>query len=431
MKALISLMSFFLLNQIQAFQFHNIQRIKNTVAVDLDYNIYNDHDFNGDKTKDRVICNPNHYLQIKDGKTNKLIFSWYGPQRFVKDNATWSRRRVFSGCEVVQMPGGKPIVLISNYWDTLKNNQPYWRARSAQFVAFHNGSKYVIKTLKYDNDKVYFGVSRSVKCHAYPWKLVSKGYNKGVLCFYADYAADSYNRTALFKLEQSNDKRAIIAKDVTNTLVGSPWRNGPNGTSIYSMPLGRGWASNQRDGAFMMDSDFLNFQGDGLIDLITIGQHAKVRAHRMIYDPSYSEGFRYSTSELTDAAKGVSPTEFIKVRSTKRFSANLNTPCAYFSSEAGRIERDHFRCFHNNRWVKYDLPIKFNSVYRNATMALHPTLGIIIKTGFRNADNVMVDLKFKIPFGNPVVPAPVIPTCPYRTKWNGTSCVYDFNYPGR
>ncbi len=426
MKALLLVIfSLMLTSPVYAFQFHNIKRVNNSVGSGLDYNVYNNHDFNGDGAKDKVRCHPDKYLEIRNGKTNKVFFSWNGPTRFVKDNDIWSRRRVFSGCEVVGMPGGKPVVLISNFWDTFKYGKPFWRARSAQYIAYHNGRRYIVRALRYADNKVYYGVSRSVKCHAFPNKLVKKGYKRGLLCFYADYASDNYNRTALFKIEQSKDKKTILAKDVTASLVGTPWRNGANGTNIYTMPLGRGWASNQRDGAFMMDSSFFNFQKDGLVDLMTIGQHARVRAHRMIYDPRYKEGFRYVTTNLTDAAKGTSPTEFIKIRSTKRFGGKMNTPCAYLSSESGKVERDHFQCFMDNRWVKFNLPRKFNSVYRNAVMSYHSKLGIIIKTGFRNAKNEIVNLTFRVPLGKTIVPEVVIPSCPYGQIWNGSSCVYD------
>ncbi len=420
--------AFFTAANAAAFQFHAIKKVANSVGANLNYNYLNYFDFNEDGTPDRVSCNLNHFIRIKDGKTNKDLYSWAGPEKFRDFKNGWTHRKVLSGCEIVVMPNGRPIVLISNYWDTFLNNRPYWRARSYQWVIYHNGKKFVHAPIKMDNNTIYSGVSRSVKCDKYPQKLVNQGYRPGALCFFADYASDNYNRTALFKLEQSTDMKTIVAKDLTASSIGAPWSGGALGTNIYTMGVGAGWASNQRDGAFMMDSAFVDINKDKLPDLVTIGQHAKLRSHKMIIDHTKREGIRYETTALTQARKGIDMTEFIKVTAVDKRLPRIDLPCVYISLENEGIGRDHIRCFHSNRWVVYDLPQKFNSSYKNARIKYDSKLGLVIKTGFVNNQNKLVELTFRVPDGKVVVPpapvvAPVAPTCPHTHTWNGFFCV--------
>lgn len=408
-----------------AFKFHDIKKVPNKVGADLDYAYRNYFDFNKDGTPDKVSCSLNHFVRIKDGKTNKDIYSWVGPEKFRDFKNGWTHKKVLSGCEIVEMPDGRPIVLISNFWDTFKNKEPHWRARSYQWVIYHNGKKFINRPIKIDEDFIYSGVTRSIKCDKYPQQLVNQGHNPGVLCFFADYAADTFNRTVLLKLEQSTDKRTIIAKDLTASALGAPWTGGARGTNIYTMPVGAGWSPNQRDGAFMMDSAFVDSNRDNLVDLVTIGQHAKLRAHRMVLDSSKREGLRYVTTELTQANRSSDMTEFIKISAVDKRLSKKSTPCVYISLENEGRGRDHIRCFHDNRWVMYDLPKKFNSSYTNARIQFDKKLGLIIKTGFVNSQKNFVELTFQVPNGKVVVPLPrpsVTPVCPYPTIWNGSYC---------
>ncbi len=388
------LLIFFLVFSFKTFcyDFENIERVGVKSAKGIDFNRLNNFDFNEDGVEDKVICRSDHYVKIKNGKNLKRnIYSWKGLRR--KRNKG-RHVRYLTSCDVVKIKGERPMVFISLYWRTSS-----WVSRSKQFVIFHNGRKYRKQAIKID-ENTYWGAVRSVKCAKYPERVRKKGYRKGVLCFFADYAADNYNRSALVKFELSKDKKSVIGKDLSGSS-DLLWQNGHRGTNIYTFTVSPGWASNQRDGGFMMDSAFLDFNGDRLIDFLTIGQHAKVRAHRMVLDRSRPEGIRFETTELTQANKYYDMTEFMKLKPLNFDDAKIGkTGCVHFGMELEKpSDRDHIRCFKNGRWVIYHYPVKFNSNYNSADFGRDEKGRIIVRTKkhFHKEGKVPKTLYFRIP----------------------------------
>ncbi len=376
-----------------SFDFLNIARAPNNLGDNLDYNVLNDFDFNGDGIKDTVRCTLQNFVSITDGKTNQSIFSWEGPLGTRTLDSDAVHTRAFSGCDIVKINASTPIIILANYWNT-----PVWRAGSPQYVVFKTGNRFVVRELTVAGFGTYYGVARSIKCSPYPQALVNLGYKDGSLCFIAEYTAAYLSRSALLKLELSADGASILAKDLTPSS-DLMWENGVAGTSIWGFPVGYGFASNQRDGAFMMDSAFVDFDQDGLVDFMSAGQHAKLRAHRLVFDKARPEGVRFLTQNLTNADIRTDMTEFLKITSFDRQEPNLDVPCVYLSGERTRSGNgfDQIRCYNRGVWTKYPLPMDFFSEYYNARIKLSAKGdAIIIKTRRQVPDGTFVDLTFVV-----------------------------------
>ena len=375
-----------------AHNYSNIKRISNDVGKNLNFNYHDNFDFNGDGVKDKVRCSSKHFVKIINGKNNKTIYSWAGPPKTRKVKGK-THNRAMPGCEIVRIPNKKyPLILPATFWNT-----HVWRANSDQWVIFYNyrDKKWTRQAITVNGFGKYRGVVRSVKCRRYPGKLVKKGYRHGALCFYSDYTADYTSRSALLKLEYRDYGSRLIAKDLTGSS-GLHWRGGARGTSIWTYPVGYGWANNQRDGAFMMDSAWFDFNKDGLMDFMTVGQHASVRAHKMVYDSSKPEGIRYQTYRLTSANRYSEQTEFLKASALNRINRSIDSRCAYLSGEReGRVQRDHLYCFKNGSFNKINMPGNFNSEYYNARIQKNKYGNLIIKTR-RIKSNGYDTLTFKI-----------------------------------
>ena len=164
---------------------------------------------------------------------------------------------------------------------------------------------------------------------------------------------------------------------------------------MYHFPVGAGWYANQRNGTYMMDSAFVDFNKDGAEDFITVGQHASIRGHILVPDTSRPEGVRYVTHTLTNAHRGVAPTEFLKVSPFNRYNSRIKLPCVYISSEReGAKDRDHIRCFEDGGFVTHHLPKNFDSEYYNAKIQMSPdSKNIFIKTR-RQTNSGPIDLTF-------------------------------------
>lgn len=405
-----------------AFRFHKVKRVPDRVgsAPRFNYDVKKTFDFNGDGVNDHVVCNKNNWLLIKNGQNlrGRPIFRWNGPRtkfRRIDRIVTWKINH--SGCDIVKMPNGKPAVVISNFWDTFRHGNPSWRANKNQYVVFHNGSGYTVQPIFLESGDKYNATVRSVKCHKYPGKLVRKGYKRGALCFFSDYAATDNTRTALLKLELTNRGKDIVAKDLSSSIQGAPWSQGAQGTRLSTMRSGNGFNHQQKDGAFMMDSAFLDFNRDGFIDFVTVGQHASVRVHKMKYDSRAEEGLSFTTENLTRADRDNEPTEFIRVSYMGRLlkgGAKRNAPCVYMSMEphSGRNNKDYINCYFDNRWTRFDLPNKINSSGIGASVVFHRRLGLIVKTKHITRDRRQIPLTFRVPRGRVVLPEPPEPVRP-------------------
>jgi hypothetical protein len=373
-----------------AFDFSNIDRVSNNVGADLDFNFLNNFDFNGDGVNDQVRCNTETFVSIRDGHNGSLLFSWDGPLKRRTTSSGAVHTRTLSGCEIVEIDG-KPVIILSNFWNT-----EVWRAGAPQYLVYKVARSFVVRDLEVQGFGQYLGVARSIKCGQYPNALVRMGYRNGALCFIAEYTQADESRSALLKLELNQDGATILAKDLSPTS-DLLWAGGVRGTSIWGFPVGHGFASNQRDGGFMMDSAFMDFNRDGLTDFATVGQHAKLRIHKMVIDRSRREGVRFTTQELTSANSYTDMTEFLRVSSFNKLQPNLNSSCLYFSGEHSDSNGyDHIRCFRNGSWIKYNLPINIVSRYYNAVARTNGSGDLILKTRNYHLDNSYVDITFSV-----------------------------------
>ena len=385
------------------FQLHKIAKAKNKIT-DITYH-EPFHDFNGDGNQDSFSCSKEVFFQITNG--TKTLKKWDGPaEKSGKINigdpsrkAKW-RQMVYSGCDAAPMGNGKSILLLGHFWSTYykEGGKNIWKQRGFPWVVFHDGTRFIRKTIKIEGQtKPYRGATRSIKCHAYPDELVKMGYKPGALCFLSDYALTltGGTYTTLLKLEYSGDGKDIVFKDISKAF-GGLWSGGSLGTPFSAFSVGPGFSTyNQHDGAYMMDSAFVDFDKDGLVDLFTVGQHASMRAHNMTIDASYAEGFRFDTTVINSVSKyNGEMTDALRVRSISKYLP-LKSTCVYIS---GEDKTDHIRCFHSDKWVKYNLPKHNKSLGYNAKIGLHKR-GLIINTK-HNGKLV----QFKIPQGTTTVP---------------------------
>ena len=324
-------------------------------------------DFNGDGVKDRIHCDSaNLIVFVRNGKNLKQnIFYWKGPHVRRLGNGS---KRIFTGCEVLRFSNRHPSILVSTAYAHPVNGV---RVPSEQFLLHNQGNRFVVKHLYAHlngRNYRYKTASRSVKCHRYPKALVNRGYKPGFLCFFAGYDSPTPNgygtSAALIKIEERRDG-TIVGKDLTGSS-GLLWSGGILGTyykkfSTYRSETGSG----KYDGLHMMDSAFLDYNSDGLVDLITVGQHSSVRASRMIIDRSKKEGIRFSTSNILTAKSG-NMTEFLTIQAFNEYDKSIGRKCLLLTGEQFDYKRgskanvhDHIRCFAGGRWRRHDFPVQY------------------------------------------------------------------------
>ena len=321
-------------------------------------------DFNGDKVPDRVTYNGiSLIVSIKDGVTGAEIFRWE------RDDPAGESR--FSSVDIVDIQKGFPSIIISGFRTV---NGQGARGFDRQYIIFNNkGSLRTYMVTKPDG-KNYATAGRSVQCTSYPQVLINKGYNPGALCFWAGYdgalgQGGSGTSTALVKIESVNG--APVFKDITPTS-DLPWIMGMSGTPLNNFPtvhLCSGGGA-RYDGLHMMSGTFLDYDQNGLVDLVTVGQHASIRAHQMVLDTTRPEGIRFITKKITNPSQGMS--EFLKVVALNKVETGYKSNCVYVSGEIGGCNStyDHLRCFENGSWHLKKLPgSEFSSAHLGAYLS--------------------------------------------------------------
>jgi hypothetical protein len=349
----------------------NIQLANPDLFRDINFDRLAEYDFNDDGINDIVDCRHSHFIRIRDGRNPRsLIYSWEGPQKI---RGTDTRR--LATCEVAVVEGN-PVVLIGNNWRASN----FWPGPALQYLIYKRGSEFVRKTLRVeDQSRNYSATVRDINCGPYPLRAVSLGHNPGALCFISTYPHNGKNFSALIKLEKDSDGN-IIVKDLSPSS-NIMWNQGTLGTDDWTFPVIQGFSSRQGDGKFMMSSAFFDFNGDGLVDFVTVGQHANVRAHKMVIDSNHPEGIRFETEVVEPVGNRPRYTEYLKVRALSDIDKNISLPCAYFSGEGHEGTFDHIRCYRNQRWERINIPIEqFSSRDKNASIRANGDGKILIKT---------------------------------------------------
>ena len=328
----------------------------------LDFKIHQQDDFNGDRFPDRVVCSHvkvdgKHSInvEVKDGKNGKEFFRWrWAKNRQVLSNGN---KLLLTGCDIVYLRKGRPSIILSTAYASPSAGV---RVRAPQFIMFNRPSdnKLAARNIRVPGTSQNFtSAARSVKCTQVPRRLRNAGVKNGAFCFYAGYDSGlpfgrSYgNVTAFVKFEQGRGD-SLIVKDLTassNLL----WRGGMKGTELRYFNTIRMCSGGSRryDGLHMMGGAFLDFNRDGLTDLVTVGQHASARSHKMIFDSTRPEKIRFETRSISNVQTEM--TEFLKVLSLDENEKHADSTCVYISGETSNScnsTPDHLRCFRNGRW---------------------------------------------------------------------------------
>lgn len=345
-------------------------------------------DWDGDRVNDEVKCSSVSWVRIVSGKTKKTIYLWNG-KREEKRNGRLMKRKI-AGCDLVKVKDKGRVVIIATFYQDSRGE----RYPAPQLVLHKPNGKYRVEGLRKSNGNVFWGVIRGVDCIRYPEKLRKKGYGDGALCFFAGYRqSDKKTRTAVVKVTRNNYKVRI--QDLSSN-GGFIWDDGLSGTR-YKFGTYRSCSGSNKVMAYnMMDGAFVDYNRDGLPDIVTVGQHDSVRAFTMVHDSRKPQGISFKQSIVHQARKG-QMTEFLRVTAINKDFINPGaTSCVYISgehktsNECGKVT-DHIRCYHSGKWRYYDVPGGISSMYNNPVMSrrgdkliIKGTHQRIIKGGYKS-----------------------------------------------
>lgn len=334
---------------------------------DVDFTEKIEYDFDKDGKMDRLICGSQDIdgvshlkIQVKRGSNGSYMLNWKGPAQNARGDGAEFRA---TSCDVVFLKSKFPSIVVSTGYAHPVNGL---RIKGQQYFIHLRSSdrKFSAKAIKINSTgEKLMSAARSVKCTQMPSSIVNTGVNDGALCFFAGYDSSLPNSsrtgtvTALIKIEEgSND--SVIFKDLTSS-TKLPWK-GVSGTplgSIREIKMCNG-GSSRYDGLHMMEGAFLDYNQDGLPDLVTVGQHASIRSHQMVKSSKYVEGFYFKTEIIHDVRTGMS--EFLQVESLDENDRELGSKCVYITGEVddGKYSScnavpDHFRCFNGSSWTTY------------------------------------------------------------------------------
>ena len=331
-------------------------------------------DFNNDGVIDKVSCsNADYSVKVFDGKKlSNVLYSWEGPasNTLVTDPSKPNvvSNRVYTGCITAEFVPGRPSIIIS---DSFVHPVLGFRIPAEQYVILNEGAsasgtlKMVVRQIRKADGTTYRAPVRSVKCTTYPGQLVKTGSTPGILCFYAGYDqglpdGNYGDRVALLKLEDANG--TLVTKDLTSS-AGLPWKGGMDGTLTSTFRTYRNSSGTTKsDGLSMMGGAWLDYDKDGLLDLITVGQHSSIWAFKMVLNSAKPEGILFVKSDIMTASS-VSMTEFLAVSAFNEQDSRVQLPCVYISGEVENTNAlksydvpDHARCYENGAWVTRLLP---------------------------------------------------------------------------
>lgn len=135
------------------------------------------------------------------------------------------------------------------------------------------------------------------------------------------------------------NQEAVFSHDVTRDY-GLPW------------PAQYGHASSYPDGMFMIDAVFLDFSGDGLLDLVAVGQHSRPFS-----------AIQRSSGRFTRAGYHAEPDEYARVWAPEPGDVTAVTapPCVYYGMEKTEEEAsrsDYLDCYDRavDEWYELTLP---------------------------------------------------------------------------
>lgn len=347
---------------------HNLvfQKATSDDIKNVDFTEKIEYDFDKDGKMDRLICgnqliNDVQHLkvQVKRGSNGSLMLNWSGPaQKKRGDGAKFA----LTSCDVVFLKSKFPSIVVSTGYSHPVNGL---RIKGQQYFIHLRSSdrKFSAKAIKINSTgQNLLSAARSVKCTQMPKAILDTGVKDGALCFFAGYDStlpDNKNYgtvTALIKIEEGSNN-SVTFKDLTSSSK-LPW-HGVNGTDMrYIRQIRMCNGSGKYDGLHMMEGAFLDYNKDGLPDLITVGQHASIRSHQMVKHSGYPEGFYFATNIIHDVQSGMS--EFLQVESLDENDREMGSKCVYITGEVDdgnysscNAVPDHFRCFNGSSFTTY------------------------------------------------------------------------------
>ena len=375
----------------------------------VDFTAHNQDDFTGDHIPDRLICNNIRIngvsrinVRVIDGKTNKEYFKWnWSPNNAVRPNGD---KLTLTGCDIVYLRPNRPSIALATAYISPSIGV---RVRAPQ-ILIHNrpsDNKLQPKHIRIPGRSEFFtSAVRSIKCSEVPHALRQKGVKLGAYCFYAGYDSNlpfgrGYGTVTAFVKFEEGPQNSFIVKDLTESVL-LPWSAGMYGTkmkNIRQIKLCSG--AGKYDGLHMMGGAFVDYNRDGLKDLITVGQHASIRSHKMIMHESYPEKFYFQTDLISDAKNGMS--EFLRIISLDENEKFANSSCVYISGEkyngCGSVP-DHLRCFKNGKWeTTFPSGSRFSSTMAPVTVKANGRGKYIIKATEMGAAGKIRDRFYGLP----------------------------------
>lgn len=423
----------------------------------VDFTKENQVDFNRDGVFDRLICNNVNInnqsrinVRIINGKTGLDLYKWNGYDGQVKGGD--GRVQKLTSCDIVYLRPNYPSLVLSNAYEI--PNLGY-RGFSRQYVIQNISSQQnqflsKIQTIKIPGtDSNFASAARNVKCSQVTPFYKNRGYADGAYCFYAGYdgaltGGGSGTATAFVKFQHGSNN-SLIVKDLTNSS-GLMWTGGMRGTNLNRIPSGNLCSGAAKyDGLHMMGSAFIDYDQNGIQDLISIGQHASLRLHKMIFDSSRSEGVRFETSILDPQSSGM--TEYLRIQSFVEDEDFAKSNCVYISGERGGCmdTPDHFRCFKDGSWQTfYPAGDRFSSSMGTLTIKATGQGSLAFKVPTYNGNTRLDDkyfsvggafervLKLAVPTNASVNSANVVVrgwACVPNTRWTANIIISTKKYP--
>lgn len=381
-----------------------------TALAHVDFTKHLTNDFNRDGIIDRLICgnvkiNGQSRLNVRiiDGKSGLDLYKWngYAGQSVGGDG----RVQKLTSCDIVNLRPHFPSIVMSTVYDIPGYG---YRGISRQYLIQNTATttnQFAVKvqTIKIPNsDSNFASAARNVKCTQVTNFFKQRGYADGAYCFYAGYdgaipGGGSGTVTAFVKFQHGSNN-SLVVKDLTNSS-GLMWNGGMRGTYLSRFPSAKLCnGSAKYDGLHMMGSAFVDFDRNGTPDFISIGQHASLRLHKMIYNAGKNEGVQFQTSTIDPQGSGMS--EYLRIQSFEEDEYSAKSNCVYISGERSNNctdTPDHFRCFKDNKWQTfYPEGGKFSSTMGTMSIKATGQGALAIKVPYYNGSSKAGDKYFQL-----------------------------------
>lgn len=284
------------------------------------------HDFDGDGVAERVEYDLFRLRVLSAGRALADVAASNERHRLLmKDYA------------IAYLDGVHPSLVVAAHWVPLDAVFP--RTPAAPVLLLNTEGRITVERLR------YMVAAYSVAC-AYPQQTASP-LTVGAFCLFGAYGSDAKARTALVYIGPDGQMQDVTAA------AGLPWVGGIAGTDLAYLPKPDPSACGNPDSRekwHVMGVGWLDFDGDGLADLIVSGQHMRTFAYRQ-YATDTALGFAFTEIAVEDT-----PRENLVIGADD-LNAPTGTHCAYIAAEAQCGDFDHLACYEAGQWQRRELPV--------------------------------------------------------------------------